>query len=90
MLERQRGLIRGARNENVTVAFWVFRVLRNRFPALSLSDDARDRSTLVSTPPTHVRDAAGVNVFSTVLLMPTPAFPGVARVGCSLSESERR
>src|SRR5437773_12290402 len=90
MLERQRGLIRGAGNEKVTVAFWVFRVLRNRFPALSLSADARDRSTFVFTPPTYVRDSAGVNVVSTVPFMPTSAFRRGAAGGCTWRRRQRR
>src|SRR5260221_12557413 len=50
MLDRQRPRV-GGRNENVTVAFWASRTLRNSLPALSRSHCVRDRPKFVSTPP---------------------------------------
>ena len=88
MLERQRGLIRGGLNEKVTVAFRALRSLRNRLPALSRSDDDRDTSKLVKTPPIQVSDAAGVKVRSIVLFRLT--IPGVAKIGCSFTDCDRR
>src|SRR5438552_10101611 len=87
MLERQRPRV-GGRNEKVTVVFSALRSLRNRFPALTRSEDVRDMSKLVKTPPTQVNDAAGVNAFSIVLFRVT--VPGEAKPGCSFTDSDRR
>src|SRR5260221_2610220 len=90
MLARQRPRV-GGRNENVTVALWASRTLRNRLPALSRSDVVRDRSKLVNTPPIQVTAADGVNVFSIVLFSATslPVNAPPPNVGCSFSDSTR-